>query len=76
MVDVPAVSAANTAGTSPFATLMKEKVMDGKETCTQRPRPEPDSKSLLTARAQQGEEAAFFALYELHKARVYSICLR
>jgi DNA-directed RNA polymerase specialized sigma24 family protein len=64
------------AGTSPFAALKKEKFMDGKETCTQRPRSEPDSKALLIARAQQGEEAAFFALYELHKARVYSICLR
>jgi DNA-directed RNA polymerase specialized sigma24 family protein len=64
------------AGISPFATLKKEKFMDGKETCTQRPRPEPDSQSSLIARAQQGGEAAFFALYELHKTRVYSICLR
>jgi DNA-directed RNA polymerase specialized sigma24 family protein len=55
---------------------MKEQVMNGKKTCTQPPRPEPDSKALLIARAQQGEEAAFFPLYELHKARVYSIRLR
>jgi hypothetical protein len=39
--------------------LKKEKFMYRKETCTQRPRPEPDSKSSLIARAQQGEEAAF-----------------
>jgi hypothetical protein len=75
-VDLPAVSAAKTAGTPLFATLMKETFMDGTETRTQRPRREPDSKSSLIARAQQGEEAAFFALYELHKTRVYSICLR
>jgi hypothetical protein len=61
MVDVAAVSIANTAGTSSFAMLKKEKFMYRKETCTQRPRPEPDSKSSLIARAQQGEEAAFFA---------------
>jgi DNA-directed RNA polymerase specialized sigma24 family protein len=76
MMEVPAVSATDAAGISPFAAPMKEKVMDGTETGTQRPRPEPDPKSSLIARAQQGEEAEFFALYELHKTRVYSICLR
>lgn len=32
--------------------------------------------SQLIARAQQGEEEAFAALFELHKRRVYSLCLR
>ena len=32
--------------------------------------------SQLIARAQQGEEDAFAALFELHKRRVYSLCLR
>lgn len=47
---------------------------------TQDSRPCPASEAApslqLTARAQRGEEAAFFALYELHKARVHHICLR
>lgn len=30
----------------------------------------------LIARAQRGEEKAFAALFELHKRRVYSLCLR
>jgi len=30
----------------------------------------------LIARAQKGDEAAFAALYETHKRRVYSLCLR
>jgi RNA polymerase sigma-70 factor (ECF subfamily) len=30
----------------------------------------------LIARAQQGEEEAFAALFEAHKRRVYSLCLR
>ena len=30
----------------------------------------------LIARAQQGDEEAFAALYEAHKRRVYSLCLR
>lgn len=30
----------------------------------------------LVARAQQGEEAAFAALFEAHKGRVYGLCLR
>jgi RNA polymerase sigma-70 factor, ECF subfamily len=30
----------------------------------------------LVARAQRGEEAAFAALFEAHKRRVYSLCLR
>jgi DNA-directed RNA polymerase specialized sigma24 family protein len=50
--------------------------MRSKEICRPRPAPEAASELGLTARAQRGEEAAFFALYELHKARVYAICLR
>jgi len=34
------------------------------------------SESQLIARAQQGEEEAFAALFEAHKRRVYSLCLR
>jgi RNA polymerase sigma-70 factor, ECF subfamily len=34
------------------------------------------SKGDLIARAQRGEEAAFRELYETHKRRVYSVCLR
>jgi RNA polymerase sigma-70 factor, ECF subfamily len=34
------------------------------------------SENALIARAQQGEEAAFAALYEANKRRVYSLCLR
>ncbi|HEX5483492.1 MAG TPA: sigma-70 family RNA polymerase sigma factor [Terriglobia bacterium] len=34
------------------------------------------AESQLIARAQQGEEDAFAALFELHKRRVYSLCLR
>lgn len=30
----------------------------------------------LIARAQQGDEAAFSAIFEAHKRRVYSLCLR
>ena len=35
-----------------------------------------DSTADLVARAQWGEEAAFRALFEAHKRRVYSLCLR
>ncbi|MGH9446182.1 MAG: RNA polymerase sigma factor, partial [Terriglobia bacterium] len=38
------------------------------------PNAAPESK--LIARAQRGEEEAFAALFELHKRRVYSLCLR
>lgn len=34
------------------------------------------SETQLIARAQQGEEAAFGALFNAHKRRVYSLCLR
>lgn len=34
------------------------------------------AESELIARAQHGEEDAFAALFELHKRRVYSLCLR
>ena len=30
----------------------------------------------LVARARRGEEAAFEALFESHKRRVYALCLR
>lgn len=36
----------------------------------------PASETDLIARAQRGEEAAFTALFETHKRRVYSLCLR
>jgi len=38
--------------------------------------PEAASQTQLIARAQQGDEAAFEALYTAHKRRVYSLCLR
>jgi len=34
------------------------------------------SESQLIARAQRGEEEAFAALFETHKRRIYSLCLR
>ena len=38
--------------------------------------PKADAEPQLIARAQQGDESAFTALYNLHKRRVYSLCLR
>lgn len=35
-----------------------------------------DSSADLVVRAQRGEEAAFAALFEAHKRRIYSLCLR
>lgn len=35
-----------------------------------------DTETQLIARAQKGDDAAFSALYEVHKRRVYSLCLR
>jgi len=35
-----------------------------------------DSEALTIARAQQGDEQAFEALFNAHKRRVYSLCLR
>jgi RNA polymerase sigma-70 factor, ECF subfamily len=35
-----------------------------------------ESETQLIARAQQGDEAAFAALFETHRRRVYSLCLR
>ncbi len=35
-----------------------------------------NSDRALVARARQGDEAAFAALFDLHKRRVYSLCLR
>jgi RNA polymerase sigma-70 factor, ECF subfamily len=38
--------------------------------------PKADAETRVIARAQQGDEGAFEALYETHKRRVYSLCLR
>lgn len=38
--------------------------------------PKAASESQLIARAQRGDEAAFSTLFEAHKRRVYSLCLR
>ena len=40
------------------------------------PAPKAASESQLIARAQRGDEEAFTALFEAHKRRVYSLCLR
>jgi RNA polymerase sigma-70 factor (ECF subfamily) len=40
------------------------------------PAPKAASEAQLIARAQRGEEEAFAALFEAHKRRVYSLCLR
>ncbi len=42
----------------------------------QNPVSEAASESQLIARAQQGDEEAFAALFQLHKRRVFSLCLR
>ena len=38
--------------------------------------PKATSETQLIARAQRGDEEAFAALFETHKRRVYSLCLR
>ena len=38
--------------------------------------PKAASETQLVARAQRGNEEAFAALFEMHKRRVYSLCLR
>ncbi len=38
--------------------------------------PKDESESSLIQRAQQGDEDAFAALYQIHKKRVYSVCLQ
>lgn len=38
--------------------------------------PKAASEAILIRRAQQGDEQAFAALFEMHKRRVYSLCLR
>ena len=40
------------------------------------PAPKAASEAQLIARAQRGDEQAFAALFEAHKRRVYSLCLR
>src|ERR1700693_3745889 len=36
----------------------------------------PESERSLVQRAQRGDEQAFATLFEIHKTRVYSVCLR
>lgn len=50
--------------------------MNGRQVCRPRSAEEAASETDLVVRARRGEEAAFFALYELHTPRVYAICLR
>lgn len=50
---------------------MRRKEISGAP-CTPAPVPIGD----LVARAQRGEEVAFAAIFEAHKRRVYSLCLR
>lgn len=50
--------------------------MDTNQSRKAHPASESTSELKLLRRAQHGEEAAFFELYELHKARVYTTCLR
>jgi RNA polymerase sigma-70 factor, ECF subfamily len=38
--------------------------------------PKAASETQLVARAQRGDEGAFATLFEMHKRRVYSLCLR
>ncbi len=40
------------------------------------PAPKAASETQLIARAQRGDEEAFASLFETHKRRVYSLCLR
>jgi RNA polymerase sigma-70 factor (ECF subfamily) len=40
------------------------------------PAPKAASEAQLIARAQRGDEEAFAALFETHKRRIYSLCLR
>lgn len=40
------------------------------------PAPKAAAETQLIARAQKGDEEAFSALFETHKRRVYSLCLR
>jgi RNA polymerase sigma-70 factor, ECF subfamily len=42
----------------------------------QKATPKAASETQLIARAKEGDEAAFEALFETHKRRVYSLCLR
>lgn len=37
--------------------------------------PKPVTEAMLVSRAKDGDEQAFAALYELHRRRIYSLCL-
>lgn len=51
-------------------------LVTGFETPAARAAPAPPDERLLIARAQRGEQAAFRALVELHRARAYALALR
>jgi RNA polymerase sigma-70 factor (ECF subfamily) len=53
-----------------LGTVRKHRLLRDKDS-----RSNPVTEAQLIPRAQHGEEMAFAALFELHKQRVYSLCL-
>jgi RNA polymerase sigma-70 factor (ECF subfamily) len=62
-VAASAISAARVPAVSLAVPLREQKRVESSEAC-------------LIQRAQQGDEEAFATLYQLHKKRVYSVCLQ